>query len=111
MTACRLEDRRCQPCEGGIPPLDAATVQARLAELPGWQIEGQGIAKTFAFANHYQAMAFVNALAWISHREDHHPDTCVGYREVQVHYTTHAIGGISENDLICAAKVERLMAL
>ncbi|WP_371324173.1 4a-hydroxytetrahydrobiopterin dehydratase [Dechloromonas sp. ZY10] len=111
MIACPLATRRCQPCEGSIPPLDPTSVAAQLAELPGWEIDGIGIGKTFVFANHYQALAFVNALAWISHSEDHHPDTRVSYREVRVLYSTHAIGGLSDNDLICAAKVEKLMNL
>ena len=111
MNTCTLGDRHCQPCEGGIDPLQVEVVRERLAELPGWEIDGNGIGKTFVFANHYQALAFVNALAWISHREDHHPETRVGYREVRVHYWTHAIGGLSDNDLICAAKVEKLMNL
>ncbi len=111
MTVCDLSQQRCSPCEGGISPLDASTVQARLAELPGWSLNGKFIEKTFEFRNHHEAMAFVNALAWISHREDHHPETVIGYRDVTVRYWTHAIGGLSENDLICAAKVDKLLTL
>jgi 4a-hydroxytetrahydrobiopterin dehydratase len=109
--SCAIGSKRCQPCEGGVPPLDDSTATALLTALPGWARDGHCIVRTFTFANHYEAMAFVNALAWVSHREDHHPDLAVGYRDVRVSYTTHAIGGLSENDFICAAKIEKLLAL
>lgn len=109
--SCELGGKRCRPCEGGVPPLDDATAAGLLATLPGWTRDGQGIARTFTFANHYEAMAFVNAVAWVSHREDHHPDLAAGYREVRIRYTTHAIGGLSENDFICAAKIGKLLVL
>ena len=111
MDTCDLANRRCQPCEGGIAPLPAAECQTRVTALPGWTLGEHWIEKTFVFANHHQAMAFVNALAWVSHREDHHPQTTLGYKDVTVRYWTHAIGGLSENDFICAAKVEKLLAL
>ena len=89
--------------------MDAARVRAALAELPGWELKGDEIAKTYPFKNYYETMAFVNATAWVSHRENHHPDLEVGYNKCRVRYSTHSIGGISENDLICAAKVDALM--
>jgi 4a-hydroxytetrahydrobiopterin dehydratase len=109
--SCELGSKRCRPCEGGVPPLDERASGEFLATLPGWALAGQRIDKTYTFANHYEAMAFVNAIAWVSHREDHHPDLGVGYRDVHVSYTTHAIGGLSENDFICAAKLEKLLVL
>lgn len=108
--ACDLASRKCRPCEGGIPALSEAEVARHLALLPGWERDGVGIARTFVFKNYYEVMAFVNAVAWVSHREDHHPDLRVGYQECRVHYHTHAIGGLSENDFICAAKVDALVA-
>ncbi|NJD25920.1 MAG: 4a-hydroxytetrahydrobiopterin dehydratase [Betaproteobacteria bacterium] len=108
---CDLAGKRCRPCEGGIPPLDDGAASDLLATLPGWTRDGPRIAKTYPFANHYEAMAFVNAVAWVSHCEDHHPDLAVGYRDVRVSYTTHAIGGLSDNDFICAAKIEKLLVL
>jgi len=108
---CDLTKRHCKPCEGGVPPLSDDEAQRLLAGIPGWERDGAGIAKTFRFKNHYEVLAFVNALAWISHREDHHPDLSVGYRDCKVHYHTHAISGLSENDFICAAKVEALFSL
>lgn len=111
MELCELGTRRCLPCEGGVPALDAAAAQSLLAGLPGWAIAESRLYKVFVFHNHYEAMAFVNAVAWVSHREDHHPQLGVGYKDVRVEYWTHAIGGLSENDFICAAKLEKLLAL
>ena len=106
-----LTGRNCKPCEGGVDPLKPAEVQNLLKQLEGWAVEDGAIAKTYAFKNHYQTLAFVNAAAWISHREDHHPDMTVGYNSCRVAYVTHAINGLSENDFICAAKLDRLFEL
>jgi 4a-hydroxytetrahydrobiopterin dehydratase len=106
-----LAHRKCRPCEGGVSPLEAHEIQNLLKHLDGWRQADNGIAKTYRFDNYYRTMAFVNAVAWLSHREDHHPDLAVGYRECRVQYTTHAIGGLSENDFICAAKIDGLFAL
>jgi 4a-hydroxytetrahydrobiopterin dehydratase len=94
----------------GLKALDASEIAAHLAVLPGWAHESGEIAKTFSFKNYYETIAFVNALAWISHREDHHPDLSVHYNRCRVAYSTHAIGGISRNDFICAAKIETMLA-
>lgn len=88
--------------------LTSEQIRTRLNELPGWTIEGLSIRHTWSFRDHYQAMAFVNAVAWVSHQTDHHPDMQVGYNRVSVAYSTHSSGGISEKDLICAAKVSQL---
>lgn len=109
-TLDQLRHRSCRACDGTTPPLEAATVDALLALLPGWQEKGGEIAKTFSFKNYYHTTAFVNAVVWLSHREDHHPDITFGYKTCTIRYTTHAIGGLSENDFICAAKVEALLA-
>ncbi|MDT8363242.1 MAG: 4a-hydroxytetrahydrobiopterin dehydratase [Nitrosomonas sp.] len=108
---CNLNKRRCQPCEGGIPPLSASTVADLLTKLDGWQLIENKISKTFSFRNFYQTMNFVNAVAWIANREDHHPDMAVSYNSCQVTYSTHAINGLSENDFICAAKIDLLLAI
>ena len=110
-TVCELSQGKCKPCEGGVPPLDDAEVAALMKQLDGWSRVGHAIAKTWHFKNYHETMAFVNATAWISHREDHHPDLHVGYNQCTVSYTTHAIGGLSENDFICAAKIDALFAL
>jgi len=112
MTAtCDLTNKSCKPCEGGVPPLTQAEAKKLLEQLEGWKLHDKAIDKTFEFKNYYQTMAFVNAAAWVSHREDHHPDMTVGYNKCRVEYSTHAIGGLSENDFICAAKVDALLKI
>ena len=106
-----LTQRRCKPCERGADPLKPAEVENLLKHLDGWALENGTIAKTYSFKNYYQTMAFVNAAAWISHREDHHPDMTVGYNTCRVSYITHALGGLSDNDFICAAKTDKLFDL
>ena len=80
-----------------------------LAALSGWKLEGKSITKTYTFKDHYEAIAFVNAIADISHKENHHPDLAVGYNKVGVVYTTHDAAEVTENDFICAAKVEAIV--
>lgn len=106
-----LGEKRCIPCEGGVPALDAEQVTVLLEQLPDWRVapDGASLVRTFRFASYHQVMAFVNAVAWVAHREDHHPDLEVHYDHVVVRYSTHAIGGLSENDFICAAKVGALI--
>ncbi len=105
-----LTRKTCTPCEGGTSPLTADQVAQLLPQISDWsQADDGSIQRQFSFDDHYQTMAFVNALAWISHREDHHPDLKVGYNNCTVSYITHAIDGLSENDFICAAKVNRLI--
>jgi len=106
-----LAEKKCKPCEGGVAPYTEAQAKDLLRQLKGWIVEDGKLVKVFPFTNYYQTMAFVNALAWISHREDHHPDLKVGYNQCRVEYSTHAIGGLSENDFICAAKADALLDL
>jgi 4a-hydroxytetrahydrobiopterin dehydratase len=106
-----LAKRKCKPCEGGVAPYSEQQAREMLKSLKGWILEDGKLMKLYPFANYYQTMAFVNALAWISHREDHHPDLAVGYNKCKVTYWTHAIGGLSENDFICAAKCDALLEL
>jgi 4a-hydroxytetrahydrobiopterin dehydratase len=103
-----LSGKKCTPCHGGTPALSAERANRLLAGLPGWQSNGKEISRTFSFKNYYETMALVNAIAYIAHREDHHPDLEVGYNKCVVRYSTHAVGGLSENDFICAAKVNKL---
>jgi len=97
-------------CRPGAPRLNADELAAHLATLAGWALAGDRIEKTFRFADYHQTMAFVNALAWIAHREDHHPDLGVHYNRCVVTFSTHDAGGVTQNDIICAAKAERLFA-
>jgi 4a-hydroxytetrahydrobiopterin dehydratase len=110
-TTIELVAKKCKPCEDGVTAMSAAAITRMLGQLPGWVYSDGVISKTFSFPNYWQTMAFVNATAWISHREDHHPDLSVGYNKCRVDYSTHAINGISENDFICAAKVDALLSL
>jgi 4a-hydroxytetrahydrobiopterin dehydratase len=106
-----LEQKHCVPCEGIGKSMDPAAVKKSRAELhDDWQVsnDNKEISRDFNFKNYYQTMAFVNAIAWMAHRENHHPDLEVGYNHCLVRYSTHALGGLSENDFICAAKVDRL---
>jgi 4a-hydroxytetrahydrobiopterin dehydratase len=105
-----LKAKTCRPCESGTPPLDPGSISALLDVLPGWQQQDGEIVKTFSFKNYHQTVAFVNAVAWLAHREDHHPEMTFGYKTCTVRYSTHSVGGLSENDFICAAKVDALLA-
>lgn len=110
-TVCDLAQGKCKPCEGGVSPLTAEEAGRLLKQVPDWTLGEGHISKIYTFKNYYQTMAFVNATAWISHREDHHPDITVGYNQCRVEYRTHAINGLSENDFICAAKLDALFGL
>lgn len=101
--------KKCKPCESGTKPLEKPFVEESLKEIEGWEMEGGVISRTFQFRNYYETTSFVNAVIWIAHREDHHPDVSFGYKNCKIDYVTHAIGGISENDLICAAKINQLL--
>lgn len=104
-------NRKCQPLKAGTPPMTPGAITAALQAVPGWELKDGVITREFIFKNHYEAIAFVNAVAWISHTEDHHPDLAVGYNRCRVSYSTHSVGGISENDFICAAKVNAMAGM
>lgn len=106
-----LVRKKCKPCEGGVDPMTQVQIGHMLKGLSGWAYTNGMVQKTFKFGNYHETMAFVNATAWISHREDHHPDIALGYNQATVSYMTHAIKGISENDFICAAKIDALFDL
>ena len=94
--------------------LEPDDVTRRLQSLPDWELSPTGggaeIRRTFNFKNYYETMAFVNAVAWIAHKADHHPDLEVGYNKCVVRYSTHSVGGLSDADFISAAKVDALLA-
>jgi len=106
-----LADRRCVPCEGGVAPLSRAAAEEVLQRLDeNWQldVDARSIQREFRFRDFLRTMSFVNALAHIANIEDHHPDLELGYNYCRVRFTTHAIQGLSENDFICAAKIDSL---
>jgi len=107
-----LTAQRCEPCEGGIAPMDreeAAAMMSRLDEDWALSEDGAEIHRDFHFKGFYKTMAFVNAVAWIANAENHHPDLEVGWGHCKVRLSTHAIGGLSLNDFICAAKIDALL--
>ncbi len=99
---------KCQALTG--TPMSEAVVRDHLAQVSGWHLSSGAIEKTFSFKNYHETLAFVNALAWIAHTEDHHPDLAVSYDRCVVRFSTHSVGGISINDFICAAKADALVA-
>lgn len=104
-----LAARRCKPCEGGMPPLTPAEAASLLTQVSSeWALidDAHAIRRDFAFRDFYRTMSFVNALAHLANIEDHHPDLEVGYNYCRVKFTTHAVRGLSENDFVCAAKVD-----
>ncbi len=106
-----LSERHCKPCEGGVPALSLEAAKRALQQLSSdWRLieDGKAIRREFAFQDFYRTMSFVNALAHVANIEDHHPDLELGYNYCRVRYSTHAIGGLSDNDLICAAKIDQI---
>jgi 4a-hydroxytetrahydrobiopterin dehydratase len=93
-------------CQAKVSRLSDQGAQGLLSEIPGWVIEGDALARAYAFKNFHETMAFVNLIAFIAHREDHHPDLTVSYNRCRVVYNTHSVGGLSENDFICAARID-----
>jgi 4a-hydroxytetrahydrobiopterin dehydratase len=109
-----LANRRCEPCEGGAVPLTRAAADELLLRLdPGWALDEKAtsLRREFRFRDFYRTMSFVNAVAHVANIEDHHPDLEVSYSSCRVRYSTHAIGGLSENDFICAAKLDQIPRL
>ena len=107
----KLAERHCKPCEGGVEPLGPEQVKSLLEALHSdWALsdDGLSISRRFEFPAYSRTMGFTNAVAWIATIEGHHPDLSVSYGSCDIRYTTHAIGGLSDNDFICAAKIDRL---
>jgi 4a-hydroxytetrahydrobiopterin dehydratase len=103
-----LASQRCQPLEGQ-PAMAAGQIEQHLAQAPGWALVDGAIERRYDFADYHRTMAFVNAVAWVAHMEDHHPELAVSYNRCTVRFNTHSVGGISINDFICAAKVDALL--
>jgi 4a-hydroxytetrahydrobiopterin dehydratase len=110
-TVCDLTDRHCVPCEGGVPTLSREEAEVLLKDVPGWELaeDTKSIKRRFEFKGFYKCMSFVNAMAWIANAENHHPDFATGYNYCEVTFMTHAIDGLSDNDFICAAKINALL--
>lgn len=106
-----LKEMKCVGCEGGVPVLNTTQVKEFLKQLPEWNLstDSKFISRVFKFKGYGKTMAFVNAVAWIAHQEGHHPDMEVSFDQCTVRYITHAVDGLTENDFICAAKVNALL--
>ncbi len=111
MADCNLENKNCRPCEGGIEKLSAEQANSYLTKLNNWLLNenATSIYKRFEFKGFNKTMSFANAIAWIANKEMHHPDMKLGYNYCEIYFTTHAINGLSENDFICAAKIDQLL--
>lgn len=107
-----LAQARCAPRRGSEHRLTEASIRELLPQVPGWELveNGHALSKTFGFKDYYRTMSFVNALAHVANAEDHHPDLSVHYDRCVVRFSTHDVGGLSENDFICAAKADALYA-
>jgi 4a-hydroxytetrahydrobiopterin dehydratase len=106
-----LSEKKCAPCEGGVKPLTPAKAKLLAKKLhKGWKIaaDSKSLTRSLKFKDFYRTMSFVNAAAYIANSEDHHPDLELGYDYCRITYSTHSIGGLSVNDFICAAKLDRL---
>ncbi len=106
-----LTEQRCQPCHAGTPALTETQIRDLLTQVPDWELsaDGQSISRLFNFETYLSGLNFVNATAAIAQSENHHPDIELLYKKAKVTYTTHAIHGLSDNDFICAAKVDALL--
>ena len=106
-----LSEGRCLPCEGGQPPLTSAAIKQHLSQVPDWSLNQSEtlISRRFTFKGFQKTISFINALAWIVNKENHHPVIEAGYDYCLVSFTTHAVKGLSINDFICAAKIDALV--
>jgi len=103
-----LTDKKCVPCERGGAKLDPPRILELLPQVPGWNVKDDKLCKTFTFSDFVTAMQFLNRVAELAEKEGHHPDFCVSYSRVDFTIFTHAVGGLSDNDFILAAKIDRL---
>lgn len=106
-----LSSKHCEACEGLTQALDKDQANLLMSQLTEWTLKDNAkmIGKAFYFKNFYETMSFVNAVAWIAHQENHHPELKLGYNYCEISLFTHAISGLSHNDFICAAKIDKLL--
>jgi len=104
-----LTKKKCVPCESGTLPLNDEEINEFLKQISGWILKNGHLFKKFKLKNFIEAMKFLNSVAYVAENEGHHPDFCVHYSKVEVEIWTHAIGGLSENDFILAAKIDRII--
>lgn len=104
-----LQEEKCVPCEGGTPPLGPEEARALAIQTPEWTVHEKSIERTFKFKDFREAIAFINHVADIAEGQGHHPDIYIFYNKVRLELSTHAIGGLSRNDFILAAKIDALL--
>jgi 4a-hydroxytetrahydrobiopterin dehydratase len=103
-----LRAKRCLPCEGGVPKLDVAAITELLAAVPAWRVADDRLHRRYLFPHFMDGIRFIDRVAELAEAEGHHPDLAVHYRQVDVTIWTHAVGGLTENDFILAAKIDAL---
>jgi 4a-hydroxytetrahydrobiopterin dehydratase len=109
MAEKKLIEQTCKPLPSGTAALKPKQIEALLKQVRGWKIENGELVRHLKFENYYQTMSLVTAVAMLAQSEDHHPDMVVGYNALAIQYSTHSVGGLSENDFICAAKINALL--
>lgn len=108
MASLLLTEKKCLPCEGNVDPMPKSQAHQYHEQVPQWTLHQKSLEREFRFKDFQEAMKFVNKVAAIAEKEGHHPDIAIFYKRVKLQLTTHAIGGLSENDFIVAAKIDRL---
>ena len=103
-----LTEKKCEPCEGGTPPLTEEQANELLKQISSWEIKGGHVYKQFTFKNFKEAINFVNKVAELAEQENHHPNIIINYNKVDIELCTHAINGLSENDFILPAKIDEI---
>ena len=112
MTDSPLARKSCIPCEGGTPAMAVDAASGLMAQLDAWTLsdDGRSIFKRFEFKGFAKPVEMANLAAWLGNKQGHHPDIAFGWGYCEVRFTTHAAGGLTENDFICAAKLDALLA-
>ena len=103
-----ITQKKCKPCEGNMPPLAEEQANELLKQIPGWEIKDGHVFRQFKFKNFRESISFVNKVAEIAEAEGHHPDMAIHYNKVTIELWTHAVNGLSENDFIVAAKINKI---
>lgn len=106
-----MNELATRQCQEKTLKLDEASAQGLLPQLDGWTIENGKLTRTFTFKGYYATIAFVNLVAWIVQRQNHHPDLKVSYNKCRVEFNTHSVGGLSDNDFICAARIDAALSV
>ncbi|SNT68682.1 4a-hydroxytetrahydrobiopterin dehydratase [Paracoccus seriniphilus] len=112
MSSCDLASKECEPCKGGIAPMTPEEIDLMMPRLQGWTLSDDktSLRRRFAFKGFLKAVEMANLAAWLGNKQGHHPDIAFGWGYCEVTFTTHEAGGLTENDFICAARLDALVA-